>query len=1012
MQNAQNLIRYAVAITVLTLCPLCLRSEEPYERYLEVLREQQLYDLALVYLDELEGKRGVDDVFKSEIELERGMLQYLTAAKLSPANPERSGRLDAAEQSLRDFLSKRNHPRRGEARLKLGELLLTRAEEAKRGKAAPDEADETAVKFYGDAHQLFEETIAELASILERIKGARTDPGDQRKVAYRQKVQQDLRQAQLLSAKSVEERGRSQADGSSEQTADLEKALKMFSDLYSKEQRMVGVRNYALFYRSKIQSSLKKEDDAIDGFQRIADLEAVDVLRPLQTNAISELVDLFASRGKFPLAVDRADKWLSQLRPDERSAPDTITLQLKLAKAKIAWSEQLSKNDPNDRVASRLVRDTRSQLRGLLRVPGGHLEETQQWLAKLGVDAGDSESDEALPEVKDFAEALAEAQKRIDQAEADSLGLEVMREQGQQAEMAQVQQGIDLKQQQAITLLGQALALFGKDDDRDALFDARFRLAYLLLKQQRPWDSVAIAEFLATANPGTEKGLRAAAVTLGGYSDVLRTAGDDGLESITEQLEPFAIYLVKTWPTSSEASAAASALVQLALKNKQWDKADEFLALVPASEMTAKLRRDAGLSFYSIYLAEKKLAGEETEATRLLKTRALASLELATKDAIRSTLDGAMIEALNARVRLMLLDGKVNEAAKLLLEGDQSPVRALDADVSLAPGRAAMESYRTAIQVVVAQLASGNADSAQAIQQTSSYIKKLQAIADSMPDGQAVLSSIFVGLAKDLKEQLAQSQNEDERKRLSEALVIVTAEAAKSDAFSTQYWAADTILSIANDLNSDRRTAVAATKSYADASSVLARILQKEKAQPGWIQPEGLVTQIRLMLANCQRGQGDFGGALDQLEAILSENSGLLDVQMEAARTYQAWGDTTDSRAHKAAYLGGRPQKNGQYTFWGWGKISQAVSNNPNYAEQFFEARLELARSRYKYSIGLQGESEKLAGVELAAKDITSTASLYPELGGAAMKKRFDGLLKAIQKTLGKPQQGLAAIKS
>ena len=32
-----------------------------------------------------------------------------------------------------------------------------------------------------------------------------------------------------------------------------------------------------------------------------------------------------------------------------------------------------------------------------------------------------------------------------------------------------------------------------------------------------------------------------------------------------------------TWPDSSEAAAAASALVQLALVNKQWDKVEQFL---------------------------------------------------------------------------------------------------------------------------------------------------------------------------------------------------------------------------------------------------------------------------------------------------------------------------------------------------------------------------------------------------------------------------------------------------
>src|SRR5690606_26005874 len=124
---------------------------------------------------------------------------------------------------------------------------------------------------YSAAHKLFESTIAELSELLEGIKGARTDASDSAAIAYRQKIQSDIRQSQLLSAKSIEERGRSRAEGNPERTADLETSLKMFSDIYMKEQKLVAVRNYALFYRSTIQATLGMVDEAIDGFQRIAD---------------------------------------------------------------------------------------------------------------------------------------------------------------------------------------------------------------------------------------------------------------------------------------------------------------------------------------------------------------------------------------------------------------------------------------------------------------------------------------------------------------------------------------------------------------------------------------------------------------------------------------------------------------------------------------------------------------------------------------------------------------------
>lgn len=990
-------------------------GDEPYQKFLQKLRDERLFDLALVYLEELESEGELTPLFRAEIELERGLLLFQSAAVLSASNSERGPTLDAAEQSIRDFLEKRTrHPRRGEARLKLGELLLTRAEEAvRRSEDDPNQNNAEAIKFYDEAHKLFESTITELAGIYENIKGARTDPNDKPKVAYRQRVQQDLRQAQLLSAKSVDDRGRSRAENSKERKADLEKALKMFSDLYSKEQRMIGVRNYSLFYRSALHAELGRPGDAIDGFQRIADLEGVDVLRPLQTDAIKELTRLLAAQGKFPLAVDRADKWIAGLRPDERNLFEVVELKLELSKTKLAWAEQLKKKDPDDRVASRLVRDTRTDLRSLLRVPGSHLEETQDILATLGVEVGAVQSSE-LPEVKDFGEAVAEAQQRIDQSETDALGLAVMREKGQIAQAKAAEAAINLAQMQALELLREAIRLYGPDDDRGLLNDVRFRIAYLLLKQQRPSEAMAIAEFLAYMNPGTERGLNAAAVNLGAYSDLLRTAGEDEQNALTDMLEPFAEYLVATWPASAEASAAASALVQLSLARNAWDNVDKYLNLVPGEgDAAAQLRRDAGLTYYAKYIEEKKLSGESSDASKKLKSRAIESLKIGVQSLKAEQLDGATIEAVNSLVRLLLADGQLAEAAELLLNSPQSPIKALKANPKAAVAKTAMESYRTAIQVIVSRLAAGELDSKDAIQETQAYIKSLQELSDASPDGKVTLARIFVGLAQDLNEQLGETKEPGKRTKLIEALVLISVEASKSDSFNTQHWAVETILGVADELMAGRKNRPLAQKSYADAAEILEQILAKDEATPGWIDPAGLKVQIHLLLARAEKGLGNYKGSIDVLAKILTETNNMLDVQMEAARTYQAWGDSANSGFHKVALLGGRVNpKTNQKLIWGWGKISQMTASQPDFSEQFYESRFELARSRYKYGAGLADATQKQQWIERAEKDITSTATLYPQLGGAVRKKQFDLLLKQIQKELGKPQQGLAALNT
>ncbi len=1023
---------WVICLAFSTMLARPAAAEEPFQRFLEKLRDEQLFDLALIYLDHHQDKPDLPANFKADLQLERGLLLYQAAAKLPNNNPQRSQKLDEAEVALQQFLNaEKLHPRRGEARMKLGELLLARAEEARiragggiKAEVPPEDISE-AIKFYSEAHTLFESTIAELSAVLEEMKGARTDASDTAAIAYRQKIQSDIRQSQLLSAKAIEERGRSRAQQSPERKADLETALNMFSDLYMKEQKLVAVRNYALFYRSTIQATLGMTDEAIDGFQRIADQEGFDMLRPLQTEATAELVKLLGTQKKYQPAIDRAEKWLSAARPDELASQAVLNLQLEVARLKIEWGLALEAKDPQDRVVGRLKRDTRTALRRMLRTPGTHIEQARQLLAQLGVETEDQTTQE-LPQVATFAEANAAARERLERSEIESLGLETLRlsladpaisaEQKQELseQLKQAEGSINRDQQQAIELLHSALRLYQTGDSREDLFEARFRLSFLLLKQQLPWQAMSVAEFLSRSAPSTPQGLRAATVALGSFSDLLRTAAPESKTELTNQLQPFAEYLVATWPESSEAAAAAATLVQLALMDKNFERAEQFLTLVPSgSQEAARLRRDAGLMFYAQYLQEKAAGGEAAESTARLRKQALELLQSAVtgganagvaaaadgSPAATAAIDASAVEAVSVLARLLLADGQLDAAAKVMFEGSSSPLAALEQANHGLPARAVMQFYRTAVQVKIAQLAEGQLADAQADEQIGDYIQRLQAAATDAESNE-ILTGIFVALARDLREQLDATTDETKRRRMSEMLLAVATEAAQAKSFNTQYWSADTIVSVAEELEKSPAGKAQATAAYGQAAKILEGILAQEKNQPGWISPASVVSQIRLRLAKTARGLGNYKQAIEQLATVLEENINWLDIQMEAARTYQAWGDASNSGFHKVAIEGGRPDpKTREKLIWGWGKIQQRTANQPSYTAEFFEARYQLAYSRWQYAKGLSDPARRAEEIQRAARDIESTAKLFPDLGGPQMKKKFDSLLKAIHKT-------------
>ena len=153
------------------------------------------------------------------------------------------------------------------------------------------------------------------------------------------------------------------------------------------------------------------------------------------------------------------------------------------------------------------------------------------------------------------------------------------------------------------------------------------------------------------------------------------------------------------------------------------------------------------------------------------------------------------------------------------------------------------------------------------------------------------------------------------------------------------------------------------------------------------------------------RGLGKYDEAVATIGSLI-ESSNTLQAQIEAAKTYQAWGDAKDFKHHKTAIEGTKPGKNGANLIWGFSKIANVAGKNPNNAELFYEARYQVANSRYKFALGNQSQ-DKSKLLEQAAKDIQSTARLYPALGGPEMSTKFDALLKLIQKALGQQAVGL-----
>ena len=153
----------------------------------------------------------------------------------------------------------------------------------------------------------------------------------------------------------------------------------------------------------------------------------------------------------------------------------------------------------------------------------------------------------------------------------------------------------------------------------------------------------------------------------------------------------------------------------------------------------------------------------------------------------------------------------------------------------------------------------------------------------------------------------------------------------------------------------------------------------------------------------------------------------MLEIQVDAARTYQLWaaygqdedgrpgkdksGKVIDSRRlYLSAILGTRKGANGKNIVWGWNRIAAVTSRfQPKYIVTLYDARFSLAQCRYSYALSKTGD-EKTKYLAFAKQEILNTYKVYPSMGGKQLKARSNQLLKKIQGDLNEKQTGLPPV--
>lgn len=1023
---------------------------EPAERFLQALRERQYYDVALAYLDRLQTRPAAAKDFADTILYQYGTT--LLAAARSERDPAaRQQLLDRAQGKLQQFLSEHpQHELASDAGNQLATLLMQRASLriAKAEKETRSAAKKTlyaeASQFFDRAEQLFQqrrETIRK--RLLEMPKSI--DPKKQPSlIEQREQLRAEYVHVQLITATIIYERAAMLKDDASKYRKQLEKAAEAYAGVAEKyRSRLPGL--YAVLYRGRCYQDMGDCQRAVSIYQELLDEpDSSDGLRRLKAKALKRAMQcwLDSSIHQSDKAITQADQWLAEIRPDEQDDADWLEIRWLLGNT---LHDKATASKMNVTEKNRLLAAARQQIREVSRHSGEHAQEAKQRLAQWhGTNPSRGASQpSAKPAPKTFAEANEAAREALEQVENATLLVQLVQSKAEQTKDAkrkkQLKQQITDAQQtirtagpEAIKLFRRALELASKDAPADQLNSIRFALCRLYYMDEAYYEAAVLGQFLAVRYPSAVGSRKAAQIAMASFYQ-LYTQGSagNGAESTfaTGHMITLADHIAEQWPEGGEAEQALALLVSLMVQRGDLEKAADYLEKLPADSRPrgeAELR--TGQALWADYLRrvqqQSAEGGQIAGANRAELALRLARAEKMLSDGIKRVkpgpVDTLLLRATLSLAQIYLDTGRPAKAIALLQDPQTGPQTLLDrGDARVAGKQMAEAIYRATLRAAIATLP-GADDPDAAMARAVAVMDKLKKDIGGTAEGNRRLIGIYVTLARDLQRQM-QASPPAAKRSLSEGLTrFLTEVAEQSGELNVLYWVGETFSDLAaGDEDPSGKPTSAAMGLLEQAAAAYKKIL--DLSQAGRLKLDANTrVHVQRRLASTWRTLGNYPAAIDLLAAILSENAMRLDVQMEAAGTYQDWGMTGKSPYLERAVLGDRPDpKTRKNTIWGWARLANVAAGQmyrgpaqkKKYNDVFHQARLSIAAARYQQAMLETGNRRKEA-LRRAKLAITATYTLYPDMGGPTWRSKYDRLLKRIQKALGEKAGGLGRLEA
>ena len=1013
---------------------------------LDRLQEADMPDVTLWVLERVSADSRAAAELKQELPFRRATALVATT-KTESDSKKRTAILDAAEQEIDRFLATEPEGRRAiDAYSQKGNLLIQRGrakvEQAKRPGEDAKALRAEAVTFFDGAIKALQATVkpgqpidtptnaedavlkalravdAEIAALsggkeeqpkeggkVDDKKAGRQKPKPMRRTAAVDKqlerledeqeaLRSKLIQTRLMVAETHFEKAKAFEPKSPEWQAAMEESTKRHKELADKYANK-GAGLFARYYEGRNYSLLGKRDEAV---ATLSGVYGVDAQQPLiislRAKALAVALECWLADKKYDQLDDAVLKFiLTQPKGAKQLDPDWLATKYRAAALLDARADALPANEKAKK--GLLQRDAKKLATEVATASKDFAKEARELAAKLGKDLPKEEQEEAT-----FTTAVAEARTKVD-------AMKAFKANNAAAEAATARD-------EAIKAYEAALKMAddGKQDV-NAVASARSVLTFLLYDAKKFREAADMGGMLAEKFPDAMGSRQAARIALASLQQIAKDADGVTAKEGKQRLFALAEFMAAKWPSEAEGGDALATLVGAALETRNPDQIVTAMKKVPAeSPKRPELLQRVGAALWREVQEKRRLEDALKPDEQTLagwKAQAKAALDEGLAAASGAPPSKFSVAAALSRAQIAIEDGDMKLAGEILDNPGYGPWKVVQTGgPEFAQGPLAEGGLTVALRYFIQNEQLENAQQA---------MEQLEKVAGDP----AKLTTLYLSMGRDLQGQLealaAEAAQPGVRERAAKVLAgfesFLEKLAARDERIASQMWVATTYMSLGSGKGTGTVVPKDKAQGYLDrAATVYAALLKKGGEEIAKYEPS-----IRLRMAGIFRERGKFEAAQEQIDWILGDakRQNSLDTQVQAAELLQVAG--AQSAAADPAKADGllreavMGRKAGTSVVWGWGgianKLSKQVGGGGKADELFYEARMNIAKCMLdRAQIPGKPADKKTELLASAKRAVAVTRKLYPSLGGESTEKRFEKLLKDIQKAQGMPPRG------